>query len=530
MKKGIKYERYSADEQSQHSFERQDIDIDPWAERNNVLITDTFRDKGISARTFNRLEVQRLFSFLKKNHRRVDFLLVSDLSRFSRDAGPAIQMVQSIQMQYDIRIVSCRRGMIYDVMDSNSFFIMGLEFLQATSENIKRQADINGGIYAAKTVKGKWIQGGPAPFGYVKVQHGKERIMQVNEGQAQVIRFIYDAFLSGISITEIEKQARVKGFTKKGSDPVGELIRNPLYMSFQQVKPYNGKPGGLFPIKDLPPIISPEKWYTAQRLFKRPDRARVSVTDDFPLRGILHCECGKLLTAAKSTGRAGKKYGFYKCNESRHLNLSSTIAHDKLDKIWQYLSIPADVVRQVETNSYTMLEERMKEERAEAVKKQKQLELVQRNIESLEKKFIADQINFETYNRWLSDYSQQRDALHYAVESSKQDSEALMDLLRRNVEKLTDLQYVYRESDTTGKQMLLRGVFDNTLTYKKDGYRTAYLPRFLWHNLLILKHKGLLVYDNLTSNPGEVEATGAQSNRIVSVFDIMHLFDKLKIA
>lgn len=48
-----------------------------------------------------------------------------------------------------MKIVRANRGSIYDCSDHNSFFKMGLEFLLGNSENIKRQNDINGGIYAA---------------------------------------------------------------------------------------------------------------------------------------------------------------------------------------------------------------------------------------------------------------------------------------------------------------------------------------------------------------------------------------------
>jgi len=64
-------------------------------------------------------------------------LVVDELTRFSRIAGDAINMVTKIQALYDVRIVSASRGSIYDCMDHNSLFIMGLEFLMGNSENIE---------------------------------------------------------------------------------------------------------------------------------------------------------------------------------------------------------------------------------------------------------------------------------------------------------------------------------------------------------------------------------------------------------
>lgn len=61
---------------------------------------------------------------------------------------------------------------------------MGLEFLLGNSENIERQSDINGGIYTAKAIIGKWIHGGSPPFGYKKEGIGDERHLVINETES----------------------------------------------------------------------------------------------------------------------------------------------------------------------------------------------------------------------------------------------------------------------------------------------------------------------------------------------------------
>ncbi|MDQ1149276.1 recombinase family protein [Sphingobacterium zeae] len=154
MKKGIRYLRFSSDGQSLHSIERQDLITRQWMNNSGVEIVDTFIDEGHTARNFDRPDIKVLFDFIKKNHDQIDYLVVAELTRSSRIAGDAINMVTKIQALYDVRIVSASRGSIYDCMDHNSFFIMGLEFLMGNSENIKRQNYIDAGIYTAKAIKG----------------------------------------------------------------------------------------------------------------------------------------------------------------------------------------------------------------------------------------------------------------------------------------------------------------------------------------------------------------------------------------
>jgi site-specific DNA recombinase len=108
-----------------------------WMSFNNVSCIDTFKDEGYTDRNFDRPDMKQLLHFVSKNFKRIDFLVVSELTRFSREAGDAINMVKRIQKEYGIRIVSAGKGTIYDCLDHNSFFMMGLEFVMGNSENIK---------------------------------------------------------------------------------------------------------------------------------------------------------------------------------------------------------------------------------------------------------------------------------------------------------------------------------------------------------------------------------------------------------
>src|SRR5687768_9818634 len=120
MKKAIRYLRFSSDGQSNSSIERQDAITSSWLKYNSTSVSDTFIDEGYSAKNFDRPDVKQLFEFIKKNSG-IDYLVVAELTRFSREAGDAITMVKNIQKKYGIKIVSAGRGVIYDCYDHHSF-------------------------------------------------------------------------------------------------------------------------------------------------------------------------------------------------------------------------------------------------------------------------------------------------------------------------------------------------------------------------------------------------------------------------
>jgi len=524
--KAIKYTRFSSDGQSSFSIERQDMIIDNWIASNKIELVDSFTDEGYTARNFDRPDVKKLFSFIQKNKQRVDYLIVAELTRFSREAGDAINMVKEIQQSSGIRIVSASRSTIYDVYDSNSYFMLGLEFLLGNSENIKRQNDINGGIYTAKAEKGRWIQGGPAPYGFRKEGTGDARRLVQVEAQAIIIQFIFSSFLSGTPIYIIRQEAKKMGFTKSGNDAIHEILRNPLYMGYQFVKPWKNHPGGLFPLNNFQPIIDIQTFNQVQNKFAAP-KARTTIAEDFPLRGIVNCFCGRPLTGAPSRGRSGKLYGFYKCNTARHLNISSGTMHEQLQGILANLCIPDRIINAVAIAGEKILEEKLSQNRAIAADLTNQLQQVEAKLKSVEEKFINNQMNFETYNRWHSELSMKASAFRQQITNLSKNEEQVKLITAANLSRLNNLQQIYNISDVITKQQLLKRVFDSRLYYKTDRYRTPYIMPIFAHNLQILSEKQLLEFDGIWSKSPDVEATGFLSNNIISFLEFISL---LKIA
>lgn len=520
--KAIRYLRFSSDGQSQHSIERQDMVTHAWLKYNGVELVDTFTDEGHSARTFDRPDIQALFSFIKKNNRSIDYLLVSELSRFSREAGDAINMIKKIQSTYGVRIVSASRSVIYDCSDSNSFFMMGLEFLLGNSENIKRQNDINGGIYTAKTEKGKYI-GAKAPYGYKKVNG----LLVQDDASASMVRYIFDLWLKRTPQYIVEQEAKKKGFAFSGSDPLRKILKNPVYMGYQQVKAWKNLPGGLFPIKDMEPIVSVEEWNNAQALFLRDQKQRTELHSDFPLRGVVKCHCGNPLTGAPSRSRNGSYYNYYKCKQSGHVNVSSKLMHEQLLQIFSHMNLSNRIVAAIEAKSSELLKDRLQQQQKQLMQQRTQYSKLQEKIESLETKWINNQIQFETYDRWFSSFNQERITLTASIEALQRDSSRANDLLRTNLQQLQHIDLIYEKAGITEKQELVRRVFDSSLYYQNRTYRTAYVMPVFAHNLLILKQKQLLEVDGFKGKAAKVELSGFQSNLIL---DFVAFLSSIKVA
>jgi site-specific DNA recombinase len=498
MKKAIRYLRFSDKKQSNGSIERQELYTGQWVRNNEVDLVDTFIDRGHSAKTFDRPDFKKLQEFISRHHKHVDYLIVDQLDRFSRNAAEAMGYVKKLQQTYSIQIVSVTEGITFDYDTPGSFFRAGLQLLLAEEDNINRSIKVRGGIYTAKAKEGRYIYNKP-PFGYFKVGERKERHLEINQKEAEVVRFIFESFLRGVPVYIIAEQAKERGFRRLGNVAVQRILSYPLYVGMQYVQPFKDYPGGLFPAKH-DPIIDFATWEQAQRLLKQPEKEKVVVSDELPLRGALKCHCGKFLTGAPSRGKLGKYYYYYKCNKTTHLNLSALKAHDQIHQVFQLMSLPDQAIGVIRQNADRIFENKRKEDKKLLAEKQKELETEDAKLFSVEEKWITNKINQDTYQRWFSSINNSRLVLKAAIERLTGCQDKTYQILKNNLEKLSNLGFIFEKANTLEKQELINLVFERNLYYQDGVYRTPTMMELFTHNSHIMNEKGLLIYKKKREN------------------------------
>jgi len=490
MKTGIRYLRFSDLNQSNGSIERQDLYTSHWMENNKVEIVDTFIDRGRSAKTFNRPDFKKLQEFVSRHHKKVDYLVVDQLDRFSRDSGDAIKLIKQLQVKYNIQIVSVTEGIIFDYSTPGSFFRTGLQLLLAEEDNINRSVKVRGGIYTAKARDGRYIYRTP-PYGYRKEGQRKERKLVVQEDEAKIVRYIYNSFLHGMPIYLIHQEARKLGFKSRSNDAIHRILKQPAYAALLHVEPFKDYEGGLFPAIHEP-IVSTAMWKAVQNIFAKPEKPRVIIEEELPLRGLLKCYCGQPLTGAPSKGKSGKYFYYYKCRKSRHLNLSAKKAHDQLNVILDLLSLPKAMITDLQTNIDKHIVEQ--EKTAKVLRNERNTDLLneESKLHAMEEKLIEDKIDFETFQKWrkilkekIANITSEIEHLSMTIGSKEKE-------LLRHLPILSDFKTLYEKYDLIAKRELLTLVFDRKLHYENGCYRTPYINAGLSHNILKMKEKGVL--------------------------------------
>ena len=120
-------------------------------------------------------------------------------------------------------------------------------------------------------------------------------------------------------------------------------------------------------------------------------------------------------------------------------------------------------------------------------------------FECLEKN---DEIEAITYKKWFAKYASERGSLQIEINNLSKNKEHFLDKLERLIPVLCNLKNLYHSLKLSGKQALLKKVFEGGLTWDGTLLRTPRLHLALFHNYMRIKEKRLL----LVEQPEEILA------------------------
>ena len=221
MQTAVIYARYSSDSQTEQSIEGQLRVCEEYAQRNNILILDTYIDRAMTGTNDNRPDFQRMIKDSAK--RQFQVVLVYKLDRFSRDKY-ATAIHKNTLKNNGVKVLSAMEnipdtpeGIILESLLEG----MNQYYSAELSQKVKR------GMNETRR-KGNFT-GGFLPFGYKVVDHK----VLIDEERAEVVRFIYEQYSIGVFVKDIIVALNAKGVTNRGkpfaTNTVYNILKNEKY-------------------------------------------------------------------------------------------------------------------------------------------------------------------------------------------------------------------------------------------------------------------------------------------------------------
>jgi DNA invertase Pin-like site-specific DNA recombinase len=284
---------------------------------------------------FNGYEVEKVFQdsfsgggdFMKRPAMRdlIDYVdnkvhdgyvvIFDDLKRFARDLKFHWELREAFRLR---KLTPFCLNFTFEETPEGSF----IETIIAAQGELEREQNKRQVVQKmkARMDRGIYCMGGNAPFGYDFKKNNTYggKVLEVNENDAEIAREAFLGFASSklFHIKDvahyINSHEHYKRKEKMRVESVRRMLSNILYTGYVEYLPWDIKR-----LKGIHQAIIPLSTFdeVQERIFgKVPQRTRIDVRDDFPLRGFVNCEnCNRPLTAAMSTSGTGKKHPYYRC-------------------------------------------------------------------------------------------------------------------------------------------------------------------------------------------------------------------------
>jgi DNA invertase Pin-like site-specific DNA recombinase len=348
MKNAVGYLRRSTDKQEQ-SLEDQKREILSFCKQEGFELVGWYTDNAISgASTENRGQFQAMIQAAQDKSRLFDFIIVYDVSRFSRGDNAEVGYYLYILRRAGVEVLYVKENLKGDDVDEilrPVFQFNANLYLKSLSRDT-----IRGQVTSAK--EGRFL-GGPIPYGFKRIicENGKATLALDTEDKIKVIKRIFDSYVQKeMGCREIGEALSLEKIpSPRGGNWVPSCIRhillNPIYYGaytwnrrtlskFHSVR--NGhaekrlrihqdkieiNPESEWFVKEnaYPAIITKELWLAAQA--KRKNRVKYAgqysgkaKVSPFLLSGLITCtRCGRAYFGRTITNAKGIKTKSYTC-------------------------------------------------------------------------------------------------------------------------------------------------------------------------------------------------------------------------
>jgi site-specific DNA recombinase len=294
-----------------------------------AAVIEEFVERGESAKTADRPELQRMLAFIAEHH--VRYVIVHKVDRLARNRADDVAINLAIR-QAGAELVSVSENidqtpsglLLHGIMSSIAEFY---------SRNLATEV-IKGSVQKAKNGGTP----GRAPTGYLNVRHmvdGREvRTIEVDPVRGPLMAWAFDAYSTGEwTIRRLLAELTARGLTTTpGLRTPGKpltvshlhrLLRHPYYIGMVRYRGviYKGK---------HEPLTAPETWHEVQKLLTAKNLAGEKEREHpHYLKGSVYCgQCGSRLIVSYAKGKGGT-YPYFICvgRQQRRTNCKQPALH-----------------------------------------------------------------------------------------------------------------------------------------------------------------------------------------------------------
>ena len=304
MKTAVIYARYSSERQTEQSIEGQLRVCNEYAERNDIVIVDTYIDRAMTGKNDKRTAFQKMLKdSFKKNW---NYVIVYRTDRFGRNKYEIAINKHTLKIN-GIKLLSAMEN----IPDTPEGIILE-SLLEGMAEYYSAELaqKVTRGMNESR-LKGQFT-GGKVLYGY-KVENKK---VLIDEETSGIVKYIYEQYINDVIVDDIIKDLTAKGITKDGKpfkrSTVYDMLANEKYI-------------GILRHKDevftniYPRIISDDVYQIVKSKIEKNRHGRKDVKSKYLLSRKMHCGyCGAVMYGESGTSKDKVTRRYYKCGSKKN--------------------------------------------------------------------------------------------------------------------------------------------------------------------------------------------------------------------
>lgn len=488
MNNAVGYMRLSFKDQSKYSLDAQEAAINDYCAKYGLELVALFKDNGQQSSSFDRLDFKSLEMYVKKHKGLVNYMVVMEHDRFSRDLSEALSKIKKFESIYGIKVVSVDEPLDIDTEDPSVFISRAFRYATANAELLNIRARTKRGIQRAR-LEGRFIN--KAPYGYVNSRDflGKSMLI-LNIQEADIVRKIFSYYLSGISMGDITANVCEIGFPLKGHNAVGRILDNFLYAGLVKLNSGNGSVKYIKALHEA--IVSEADFWLVQEMKNSKKPLKIKTRKDYLLKGLLKCSCGKYMTAGWSKGKK-QYYLYYRCTEHVSVNIPGKKVHEQFNEVLENLKLTAEQIVVLNGKVREGIEKSLVNERNQITARKKMLKELDVKMESLEEHLINKTIDAITFKRWSERYTAEYKKIADLIRSTEEYITDQMQAVENFMDKIHCAKDIISQvCAPLSRLMILKFIFRYGLFYQDGNLGTYKICPALSHNVAELIDGALL--------------------------------------
>ena len=477
-KRAVSYIRVSTREQAQRGGSEEGFSLPAQREANKrkaqsmgALVVKEFADRGESARSANRPELQKMLAYLKEDGG-IDYVIVHKLDRLARNRADDVEINRAFE-EAGVRLVSTSENidqtpggmLLHGIMSSIAEFYsrnLANEVIKGMGEKAR-----NGGTL------------GKAPLGYINVrardENGREvRTIALDEERAPLIRLAFTEYATGNwTVSQLAKHLNTLGLSipptpRRCAKPITttrlhKILRHPYYkgtISFQGVE-YAGA---------HEPLVDEETWSQVQAMLDSHRYGERQRIHNHFLKSTVVCgQCGARLSVQNAKNSKGTIYPYFVCARRCRLHdcaftaVLIDVVEDRIVELYRAIELSAEDRTQIEHYLHDELAQ-IEGDKAKAVRS---LTTRRTNIEDRRRRLLhahyEGAVPLDLLKEEQAELSTELNQIERQLAAYQADAAEVRQYLTQALDLLEDCHRLYTAAPAHLKKLLNQVFFDRVL-------------------------------------------------------------------